>query len=84
MHRDNEDSTPLHEACLQGRLAIIQALDKKGKKTGDLPIMLEATTNDKTKQCRHSPSLFFATITHRPSCVEFLVKPAESPRDNDK
>ena len=46
--------------------------------------MLKATTDDKTIQYSRSTPLFFATITNRPGCVEFLVKQAGSPRCNDK
>ena len=84
MYRDNEGWTPLHEVCLQGRLAVIQALVKTEKETGNFSAMLKATTDDRTKQYRRSTPLFFATITNRPGCVEFLVKQAGSPRCNDK
>lgn len=78
MNQDNEAWTPLHEACSQRRLQVVQALILKGITTGSLSAMLEATTSEtnrwnSTWHMKATP-LFFATIRNHIDCVRYLVQ----------
>ncbi|KAL6718947.1 hypothetical protein ACLMJK_003182 [Lecanora helva] len=74
---DNENWSPLHEACFWGQDDIVKALIQRGKETRDFPAMLNVTTTMQNRWnvywLRRATPLFIAAYRGHVECVEYLL-----------